>query len=47
MVDKILWELIKAILEKGNNVEIRQSKDGIKVYEVSKKIKHNFIANGQ
>lgn len=42
MVDKILWELIKAILEKGNNVEIRQSKDGIKVYEVSKKIKQTI-----
>lgn len=38
MNDKKLTELIHNILRKGNNVEIKQGKDGIKIYEVTKKI---------
>ena len=37
-MDKELWNTILEILEKGNNVEIRNSKDGIKIYEVKKKV---------
>ena len=37
-MDKELFELINKILARGNNVEIRNSKDGIKIYEVKKKV---------
>ncbi len=38
--DKRLIEMIKRILEKGNDIELRLDKDGsIKMYEVIKKKK--------
>ena len=35
---KELIEQIQVILSRGSNIEIRQSKDGIKIYEVKKKV---------
>ncbi len=37
--DSELMDIIRAIVNKGNNAEVRKSKDGtLKVYEVKKKI---------
>lgn len=35
---KPLSELAREITERGNDVEIRRSKEGLKVFEVSKKL---------
>lgn len=47
MSDKQLAETIRQICEKGNNAEVRLSKDGVLVvYEVKKKIanKKNMVS---
>ena len=40
MKEKIIMDAIRAILERGNTAEIKQTKDGIIVLEVKRKIIH-------
>lgn len=38
-----LLKVIIAILERGNDAEIKQSKNGIKVLEISKKVRMEIV----
>lgn len=33
-----LWKKVEEILDRGNSVEIHKSRDGLKIYEVRKKL---------
>ncbi len=47
MLEKHVQKAIEEILARGNNVEIRENREGIVVYEVKKAIKYSSpVARG-
>lgn len=47
MLEKQVQKAIEEILARGNNVEIRENREGIVVYEVKKAIKYSSpVARG-